>query len=453
MNVTINKFVVYRILSNGVCAHNLKNNIQIIISSVGADIWTYISNHHQPLDINNIVNFIKSEYSNNDSNVVKKDLIKFLHSLYSKKFISLDQVESSEINNDSNNSVPEESIGFSALLSENNLNAVTFEMTYKCNEKCIHCYAVNNDTCENIQELKYDEYIKLIDDLYDMNCMYLSFTGGDPFVRKDFLDIYKYAINKKFAVDIYTNALLINDKVFDTFNDYYPKGFYISLYSLDSKIHDSITRINGSHEKTLKAIKRLKDGGFRVTLNIPLMKQNLSGMTDLLKYAKSNEINYKLSFGMTPKNDGDKSPLEFQVKDKNTIIEILKIDHELRGAPKIEKVHENDTICGAGINFLSVSPYGIVNPCVGMVYNVGSVREQSISNIWLKSKKLDHIKKLKWKDAKDCHSCDTIDHCNHCLALSLSETGNELSKNTIDCFLSQCKRDFYKGGDYNAEKI
>lgn len=63
-----------------------------------------------------------------------------------------------------------------------------FEITPKCNFKCVHCYVGNDRIISPI--LSFEEIIKIIDILYDNGILFLTFSGGDPFTRKDFKDIY-----------------------------------------------------------------------------------------------------------------------------------------------------------------------------------------------------------------------------------------------------------------------
>ena len=80
--------------------------------------------------------------------------------------------------------------------------------------------------------MRFEDYKSVIDQLEQMGCLHLAFTGGDPFVHPDFLDVFEYAREKGFVCDIYTNgiALASDDVLFSRIARLKPRAFYLSLY-------------------------------------------------------------------------------------------------------------------------------------------------------------------------------------------------------------------------------
>ena len=93
----------------------------------------------------------------------------------------------------------------------------TFEMTHRCPLTCAHCY--NNlpmgDTAARDRELTRDEHYRLLDELVEAGCMWLLYTGGEIFARRDFLDIYTRARQNGFLITLFTNGTLITPRVAD----------------------------------------------------------------------------------------------------------------------------------------------------------------------------------------------------------------------------------------------
>ena len=91
------------------------------------------------------------------------------------------------------------------------------EVTQLCNNKCIHCY--NNlpggDLKAKEEELSFDEYRRILDEIVDAGCLWLLFTGGEIFIRKDFIDIYTYARQKGLLITLFTNGTLISSEIAD----------------------------------------------------------------------------------------------------------------------------------------------------------------------------------------------------------------------------------------------
>ncbi|PYV81622.1 MAG: radical SAM/SPASM domain-containing protein, partial [Acidobacteria bacterium] len=93
----------------------------------------------------------------------------------------------------------------------------SLEMTRRCPLECQHCY--NNlpmsDLAARNRELSKEEYEQLLTELADMGVIWLLFTGGEIFARKDFLEIYTFAKQKGFLITLFTNGILINEKIAD----------------------------------------------------------------------------------------------------------------------------------------------------------------------------------------------------------------------------------------------
>ena len=156
------------------------------------------------------------------------------------------------------------------------LYSVTFEMTYACNERCIHCYANYPEDSDTAKVISVSKYKELLDELYEMNCLHVAFTGGDPFMYKGFLEVFLYARTKGFVCDIYTNGQYLADHydVMECILRQRPRAFYISLYGSKSEVHDGVTAVQGSFEKTVRTINKLKANDIPVVLNIMLLSVN-----------------------------------------------------------------------------------------------------------------------------------------------------------------------------------
>ena len=134
------------------------------------------------------------------------------------------------------------------------LYSVIFELTPKCNFNCVHCYLHDNHASN---ELSFDEIVQIIDILYEKEVLFITFTGGDIFTRKDFVDIYLYAKRKGFIVELYTNGALISDQVINVFSEYPPLVVDISLYGACEETYRKVTGVRGAFDKVIANIKKL----------------------------------------------------------------------------------------------------------------------------------------------------------------------------------------------------
>jgi len=159
-----------------------------------------------------------------------------------------------------------EEVGF-----ENTLPVmVEIELTDKCNLDCIHCSVV--PTKQTI--LKTDEFFQIICQLESIGCFELSFTGGEIFTRKDALDIIAYADRKNFAINLLTSASLLTVEQIEAVTKFRLNNVQVSIYSAIPDVHDSITRVRGAFEKSMRNIKLMLSNNIHVTLACVVMNIN-----------------------------------------------------------------------------------------------------------------------------------------------------------------------------------
>src|SRR3989338_2550985 len=114
-----------------------------------------------------------------------------------------------------------------------------FELTYRCNFKCGHCYVPPSYRRKG--ELKTKEVFSILDELKEVGCFYLGFTGGEPFIRKDIIDILWYAKRKGFEVIIYTNGSLIDENLADELARLKPNKVDITIPALSVDAFERIS--------------------------------------------------------------------------------------------------------------------------------------------------------------------------------------------------------------------
>ncbi|MEE9523617.1 MAG: radical SAM protein, partial [Thermodesulfovibrionales bacterium] len=91
----------------------------------------------------------------------------------------------------------------------------TLELTYRCNNRCVHCYCnlPTGDKIARESELSLEEIEKIFDELKEMGCLWLLITGGEPLLRDDFSQVYLAAKSRGFLVTVFTNGILVDDEV------------------------------------------------------------------------------------------------------------------------------------------------------------------------------------------------------------------------------------------------
>ena len=318
------------------------------------------------------------------------------------------------------------------------LCSVTIELTYHCNERCRHCYIVN----DRREELSTEKVKSIIDELADMHVLNLVFTGGEVFTRPDTFEILEYAYAKHFVIDVLTNGNLLDGNDFIRLKNIYPRCVHFSVYSHLPEKHDAITQIKGSFEKTMHAVRSCISIGIPVNLKTPVFAETMEDVPGIAALANEIGCTVELSSNITPKKDGDLTPLEMKIKaqaDNETVIGMISdlipaVDYDPgREAPP-------DRNCGAGDNIISINPYGEVFPCNLMPLCIGNVYEQTMREIWENSSTLNWWRKNNQRALrKGCESCAIAEKCRYCPGEAMMWTGDPLSKYEMACLTTKAQ--------------
>src|SRR5215471_4714082 len=198
--------------------------------------------------------------------------------------------------------------------------SVQLDLTYRCNERCVHCYLDHDDHGEmTTSEIKH-----LLDELADAGVFVLSLSGGEIFLRKDFFEILEYArLQKQFCVKLKTNAIMVREREAARLREIGVESIQISIYSHRPEVHDAITLVPGSLKRSLDAARFLKSQGLRVIFANVLMVQNLQDYEGVRALADSMGIECTLDPTITPMMDGDRSVLKLGVK-QDTLREVFR---------------------------------------------------------------------------------------------------------------------------------
>lgn len=428
--------------------YNLKNQTIITLQSVAMDIIQFIFDKHRPVNLIEIAAHISSLYEV-PNDIAYDDTVNFINELINKGYLSNRDMETeskSDIVVNANDMEGKDVEGevISILSSRNQIFSATLELTYLCNEKCVHCYAI--DCGESLEEkiLDLNTCKRIVDELYDLNCCCLNFTGGDPFMFRGFPELFQYARKKNFVCSIYTNGqtLATEQGVLEEISSWYPKAIYISLYGATEEIHDSITQIPGSFKKTILSARELITRYIPVVFQIMVMKPNYHQLSEMIDLAKRLKADYRVGLSIINKNNGDSTPQQYFINNKAEIKAVMKasahkffnMELEAGVLPKEPTM----SICGAGITSICISPDGTVYPCVSLKMPLGSVFQTSLEGIWHSKQREDLIKKLIWDNTEKCLDCTYYHSCPHCVGISYAESGNALKCNECDYLLAQC---------------
>lgn len=313
--------------------------------------------------------------------------------------------------------------------------SVQIDLTMRCNECCTHCYRV----IEQQPELTTHEVKAILAELARAGSLYLTFSGGEIFLREDLFELIEHAKRLRFDVRLKSNAILITPARATRLRTLGVRQVGVSVYSADPDVHDAVTMVCGSLERTLQGIGYLQDAGVAVTLSCPLMKQNASAYRAV--WALADRLGVRCNFDpmITAKNNGDASTVTLRIEQKDLLRVLqdpgLNPDLEKSAEPSTSSAHPDlDEIpCGASQNACYISPYGDVSPCVAMPIACGNVRDEPFEEIWYRSEKMREVRSIRMRHLPACSTCAVSQWCARCPGQALVEDGDLYGLSTAAC--------------------
>src|SRR5580700_8874612 len=291
--------------------------------------------------------------------------------------------------------------------------SVQLDLTYRCNERCVHCYLDHEDHGEmTTAEIKH-----LLDEMAAAGVLFLTLSGGEIFLRKDFFEILEYARELTFAVRLKTNAILVRKREAERLLELGVESIQISVYSHRTEVHDAITLVPGSLKRSIDAIRFLKSYGLKVTIANVLMIQNMQDYPHVRELAKELDVEFTIDPTITPKMDGDRGILNLNIE--RAALQRVFHDEELVGnveefcrpAAAADEDEMDSLPCSAGHTACYVSPYGDVYPCVQFPLPAGNVRKQRFVDIWENSEQMNEVRSIRMRDLPTCSGCGHVTAC------------------------------------------
>lgn len=310
----------------------------------------------------------------------------------------------------------------------------TIEVTNRCPLECKHCY--NNlpmgDFVARAREMSLDEHKRLLDELAELGCLWLLFSGGEIFARRDFLDIYAYAKRKGFLITLFTNGTLITEKIADFLADLRPFTIEITLYGGTKETYEKLTGIPGSYDRCLRGIDLLLERKLPLKLKTVALSINKHEIPLMRQMATDRGVEFTFDAMINPRIDCSASPLAVRLKPSEIVqldLENLERVSEWRrlardhGSPvSVEGESRQIYECGGGLNSFAVDPYGDLSICVLSHVDRYNVREGNFREGW--EKYLLAVRTRKTTRPTKCNGCGLKSMCGMCAANGELENGD-----------------------------
>lgn len=439
---------------------NQSTRMDRLYNEIGADFLRELSK--KPQTIEQIVQRLIEQYQDVSLQTLLSDYNAFVDELVKNHFIidgcDYDEVES--MNDDFTYEVdtPKTSMySFSQSTTDNDTTSTQLEMnklnmgkptlwsiqveiTGKCNERCIHCYIPNSYKDDGIH-MPFSSFRKLIDEFSEMGGLYVTLTGGEALMHKDFAKMLRYCREKDLQITVLSNLISLTDDIVNVMKETRVNMVNVSLYSVTPSVHDSITKVAGSCEKTKNAIEKLRTNDVPVQISCPILIENKECYFDVIEYARSLKTKASIDYNIVAQKNEDTSNLTHRV----SLVDIEKlIRRTVENNPQYTRFLEETPLdvtktdleaypCGAALSILNIGSTGDVTPCATWNLSLGNVFKTSLKEVWEKSAVIKKIRKTTFASFPKCLKCEASEYCTICMAKNYSESNDYLSPNEYFC--------------------
>jgi radical SAM protein with 4Fe4S-binding SPASM domain len=347
---------------------------------------------------------------------------------------------------------------------------VSWNLTYRCNLACEHCYLdagpkplVGTQNFADRSELNTEECFKVIEELaaFAPECVTIL-TGGEPLLRRDILDIVKRAAERGLWVVVGTNGVRITENVARHLKDAGARGLSLSLDALDPDRHDGFRRVRGAWQNTVEGAEILNRTGLPFIVQTTAGSHNrgeLEAIADFAHERLAAKV-WNLYF-LVPTGRGQFVSDITSAQYDEVLASLYRIQGKYQGrmlvnakcAPHyIKTVLEHGALpdsgdggaephpirtysggaggCPAGTHYMGIRPNGDVTPCPYLPLFAGSLRRASLSDLWTSSELFTGIRARASLGGR-CGECEMNTQCGGCRARAYGMTGDVMAEDPL----------------------
>ena len=295
---------------------------------------------------------------------------------------------------------------------------ILFEVTTTCNLKCAHCNARAGPTTG--QHVPTEEFLALLERLYNQGTRDVELTGGEPLLHPDFLEIFRFCVEKFKMVVVATNGLLIDENIAEEFAKHTNVVVQISLDGSTPESHDERRGVKGAFERAVQASQLLVAYGVPIRIMIAICRDNVDELEDIIQLANELDvggINY--DYVRTTGRGRDLRISPHEVSEWRERMQELSLDR-YRGMVSFfyeRKRTEYSRTCGAGTTMLTMGPEGNVRACTYLPEEYmtgGNLFETEDFSTVFKSPMSERFKTLEPPGGDTCKDCEFLEHCKDC---------------------------------------
>ncbi len=330
---------------------------------------------------------------------------------------------------------------------------IQIELTYRCPLHCCHCYCdCYNNSSSPIREMSTEEVMRLLDKLHEANCLWLTFTGGDPMMRKDFIELYRYAKKKGFILSLMTSLAALSEPVLSVMKELPPFSVEMTLNAATEETYARVTQVHGMFAKVERAIDRMREAGLPLKIKTLLSVQNSDEREKIREFVESKGYSFTSSTLIFARLNGDTAPCRYRLP----VAEVMRLnypeeecavnpgeimqdeDTSIEEAPQPDRFYR----CAIGNWQWHINPQGELNIC-------SCVRKPSYDilhgNVEDGVRELSrHIKTRTFTRRTECAECRIWHLCHSCPGKAYLELSDEEKPVPYFCELAKEQADYMR---------
>ena len=340
---------------------------------------------------------------------------------------------------------------------------IAWEITRRCNLKCVHCRSSSEFAVEDHPDFSHEEGLRIIDDISSYASPVVVLSGGEPLLREDVFDLAKYGAGKGLRMCLATNGTLVTEETCLKIKD---AGIMMVSMSLDGatpEVHDDFRNQPGAFNGTLNAASLFKKHNISFLINSSFTKRNETEIPKIYRLAKEIGATAWYLFMIVPTGRGEDIMDELIAKESYEEIlkwhyEMEKEEHDLLVRPTcapqyyrivLQKAKETGEKfkrrslqfstggskgCLAGQLICLINVDGDVLPCSYFPKAGGNIREKSFKDIWENSTLFKELRDFKLYKGR-CGVCEYVNVCGGCRARAYAITGDYLAEEPFCAYI------------------
>lgn len=333
---------------------------------------------------------------------------------------------------------------------------IAWEITRRCNLKCVHCRSSSELNVVGHPDFSLDEAKRVLDDIASYASPVMVLSGGEPLLWPDVFEIAQYGTDKGLRMCLATNGTLVNQETCKKIKESGIKMVSLSLDGASAEVHDNFRNMPGAFEATTGAARMFKEHDIKFLVNSSFTKRNQKEIGKLYPFVKALGATAWYMFMIVPTGRGEDIMDELvSMEDYEGFLEwhyeMEKNESELLVRPTcapsyyrvvLQKAKENGDEfkrrslqfstggskgCLAGQLIVLIDVDGEVLPCSYFPVAAGNIRKQSFKDIWENSKLFKDLRDFKAYKGR-CGACEYVEVCGGCRARAYAITGDYMDE-------------------------